>query len=269
VQARRDENVPLEMPSIGFVEKSDGQLAAILSAGDGVDVVWQGDKFAGHLRAVSVSRDHVSATELAVQHQDPVPFSTPPAISGIISEFSRKTPASVSREETANTLPLKKRPNAKSERVRHGQYASAPAAATFIFQTLGYVELQNGEVQAIVADGDGTYLVKPGEVFAGQYQATSVDSTLVVAVRVPPSKPVPDFLAPQTDSGDKAASNILSGFLQSPFVGGTSILPWSGSSQDGLAEIGRALGTSPFSAVPSGLRVHSNFHTTDNPKPGY
>ncbi len=268
-QAQRDQNVPFEMPSIGFVEKADGQLAAILSAGDGVDVVWQGDKFAGHLRAVTVSRDHISATELANQHQDPVPYSTRPTISDIILESSRKTETPVSRQESANTLPMKKHPNTKSARVRHGQYASAPAAATFIFQTLGYVELQDGEVQAIVADGNGTYVVKPGEVFAGQYQATSIDSTLVVAVRVPPSKPVPDFLAPQTDSRDKAASNILSGLLQSPFGSGTGILPWSGSSQDGLARMGRALGTSPFRALSSGLRARSNFHTTDNPKPGY
>jgi len=266
-QALRDGNIPFEMRTMGFVEKSDGELAAILSAEDGVDIVWQGDKFAGHLRALSVSRDHVSAAELTLQHQNPVPFSTPLPISDIISESARKPLTFTAPRESANTLPLKKQSSAKSAIIRHGQYASAPAAATLIFQTLGYVESGNGEVQAIVADGNETYLVKRGQVFAGQYQATSVDSTLVVAVRVPPSKPIPDFLAPQTDSREKTASNIFSGFLQSPTQ--DSILPWSVSSQDGLARMGRTFGTSPFSALSSGLRVHLNFLTTDNPKPGY
>ena len=69
-------------------------------------------------------------------------------------------------------------------RSRLKKTATSPVAATFVFQTLGYVETQDGEMRAVVADGSEVYLVKQGETFADKYRATSVDPTLVLAVKV-------------------------------------------------------------------------------------
>src|SRR5208337_183636 len=72
--------------------------------------------------------------------------------------------------------------------------------ATFIFQTLGYVETQDGELRAVVADGSEVYLVKQGETFAGRYLATSVDPILVLAVKVLPEQQAGSILSAQTKS---------------------------------------------------------------------
>jgi hypothetical protein len=84
---------------------------------------------------------------------------------------------------------------------------------TLVFQTLGYVETQDGAIQAVVADGSSLYLVKQGEVFADQYQATSVDPGLVLAVRVSPGQDARNSLSAQTESGGKPASKRLDGYL--------------------------------------------------------
>jgi Tfp pilus assembly protein PilP len=91
--------------------------------------------------------------------------------------------------------------------------------ATFIFQTLGYVQTQDGETQAVVADGSQVFLVKQGDIFADQYRATSVDPILVLAVRVSPGTPAGDSLFADTDSGGKPASKNLSGYLHLPLSG--------------------------------------------------
>lgn len=92
-------------------------------------------------------------------------------------------------------------------------------SATVIFQTLGYVQSQDGEMRAVVADGRDVYLVKQGETFADQYRATSVDPILVLAVRVFPEERTENFLASQTDLGKEPASNQLFTHLHFPTVG--------------------------------------------------
>jgi len=78
---------------------------------------------------------------------------------------------------------------------------------TFIFQALGYVETEDGDLEAVVADGSQIYLVRQGKTFAGQYLATSVDPVLVLAVKAPQSPAT--FLTAQTESGGKLASKNL------------------------------------------------------------
>jgi hypothetical protein len=145
--------------------------------------------------------------------------------------------------------------------------ASSPA--TFIFQTLGYVQSQDGGVQAIVADGSETYLVKQGEVFAGQYQATSVDPLLVLAVKVLPAKPVPDFLSAETDFGGQPASKTLYGSLQQALSSGGMVLLFTASLQQDGHAAGTNLGVNLFTTLSTGLDMHSHSYTTDNPKLGY
>ena len=151
---------------MGFVEQSDGELEAIVSEDDEVYLVGQGDRFADHYRAVSVSPDAVEAMD--EPRRPVVPF--------------RNLDASAARQVQSETN-------------------------TFIFQALGYVETEDGDLEAVVADGSQIYLVRQGKTFAGQYLATSVDPVLVLAVKAPQSPAT--FLTAQTESGGKLASKNL------------------------------------------------------------
>jgi hypothetical protein len=144
-----------------------------------------------------------------------------------------------------------------------------PSPATFIFQTLGYVESQDGGVQAIVADGSETYLVRQGEVFADQHQATSVEPLLVLAVKVLPAEPLPDFLSVETDFGVQPASKRLYGSLKEALSsGGMGSFFTASLGQDGHAP-GTDLSVNFFTTLSTGLDMHSHSYTTDNPKLGY
>jgi hypothetical protein len=99
-------------------------------------------------------------------------------------------------------------------RTRRGRNAARGLKArpdTFIFQTLGYVEGQDGDLRAIVADGSEVYLVRQGDTFAGQYQVTSVDQLLVLAVKVLASPGAEDLpVSAQAEPSESSASKKLS-----------------------------------------------------------
>jgi len=161
---------------LGFVTEADGQLVAILPDGEGVSIVRQGDRFGGHLRALSVTPDAVLAVE------EPPP---------------RRTPA----------IPSLTQPD-----------FWAQTGTAFVFQTLGTVQDEDGELQAIVADGSERYLVKQGDTFANRYRVTSVDSFLVLAVKATPAGAPEDLLLAQTESGGQLASKKGNGKTHYPLA---------------------------------------------------
>ena len=180
---------------LGIVEHNDGELAAVLTVDDEIFVVRQGDRFDGRYRAVSVSTDAVEAVE--------VPMTRPPS-------FHLDAPPAPGRDPKAVQRQTQLAKGLRRDFGRASQQAGlSPEPSTFIFQTLGYAETQDGDLQAVVADGSEVYLVRQGETFAGQYRATSVDPVLVLAVKAPPEKHAGIPLSAQTESGDKPASKNL------------------------------------------------------------
>lgn len=203
-----------EIKPIGFVRNAGGEFAAIVSEGDEIYVVRKGDRF-GRYRALSVSAEAVQA-EIEPPAQ-PLPSFLPPA----------------------------ELPNALSAAAREAIYPPADRGS-FVFQTLGYVQTQEGDTRAIVADGSQTYLVRQGEVFAGQYRATSVDPVLVLAVRLPPGQRQQISRTTEAELGSQSASNR---YLDFPSLG-VEISPdfhhfdaWGGPV---LTNLGRSLLTEPF-----------------------
>ena len=286
--------VPVEIKPIGFVEKGDGEVAAIVSQDDEICIVRQGDRFAGHYRAVSVSASAVEAVD--EPQLRPSLFVSPSGFSnsltasvqpeasyfandncldcvpGELEEVSAKAPEDPPTDVaspppkhrgegqvrvTASTAAPKRaaRTTVKA--------ATSPEPATFIFQTLGYVETQDGEMQAIVADGSEVYLVKQGETFADRYRATSVDPILVLAVKVSPNQPPRDIQSAQTESGGKSASNNIYGYLHYPSPG------WAGA-QD-LHQVDASgspvftdLGVNLFNSASTGFDLESHFFMADD-----
>jgi hypothetical protein len=143
---------PILMSAVGFVEKADGEVNAILAKEDEVYVVREGDFFAGRYQAARVSREGVEA------------LSVPP---------DGTSPSSIAE---AAVLPSLDRSNSSDR-------AMPARDGPLVFQALGSVEDANGEVEAVIADGSQVYIVKQGDVFADKYQAVSVDRGLVLAVR--------------------------------------------------------------------------------------
>jgi len=115
-------NLAVEIKPMGFVVTGDGELAAILSSDDGISIVRQGDRFAGRYRALSVSADAVEAVEEPPRQPVTSPLSEPRASPDLLMAAQRGPPL-------------------------------YPDPGTFIFQTLGYVQTQDGDIQGIVAEG--------------------------------------------------------------------------------------------------------------------
>lgn len=244
--------VSVSIKPLGFVEKADGEFYAILSEDDEICLVRQGDRFAGHYRAARVSQDEVGLVEDPPRQAQPYFSTGPPEFSNLLSASVQPAPSLFSKEDCSDCKPEElgevsaqvpedptievaspppwtrdavRTRSAPARGPRLGSTAAMknngtpPDPATFIFQTLGYVESQDGELQAIVADGSQVYLVKQGEAFADQYLATSVDPVLVLAVRVSPGQNTGNSLSAQTESVGNRASKKLYGYLQFPLLG--------------------------------------------------
>ena len=201
---------------LGFVVKGNGEIAAVLSQDDEIYIVRQGDRFAGRYRAVSVSADAVEAVEELPTQAPPPSFAAPPGLlsasaqpghpevsnadcfvcnSNESGQVSQKLPDDVPSELVSYPPKNPKARQAQAHSIRWPWQRSAhsfkqtTATAdnnTVVFQTLGYVETQDGDLQAVVAEGNEVYLVKQGDTFADEYRATSVDPLLVLAVKVSP-----------------------------------------------------------------------------------
>jgi hypothetical protein len=263
--------LPVEVKPLGYVVKADGQFAAVVSQDDEVYIVRPGDRFAGHYRALSVSADLVEAVEEPPRQPPPPSFTAPPAFPDLLSasaeagssllsndgcldckfggvgEVSLKAPEGPPGE--VESPPPRSRPGIGSANHNgqdgHAQSSTPPAGgqvqdgpSAFIFQTLGTVETQDGEVQAIVADGSQLYLVKQGETFADQYRATSVDPLLVLAVKVSPGEQANNSLSAGTESGGGIASNYTYGYLHSSPAGGANFRGMDASGSRILADLG-------------------------------
>jgi hypothetical protein len=297
----RPSQVPVWMKPIGYVVRDNGEFDAILSDDDDVYVVRQGDRFAGRYRALSVSADAVVAMEDPPRQAQPPPFALTPEIPDLLSAVLPREPSLSSGEECLGCKPNELGEVSEKEADNHPieaaiwapgnrkvEQARAPATiwprprsaliskraavlpepATFAFQTLGYVETQDGEMRAIVAEGSEIYLVKQGETFADQYRATSVDSTLVLAVRVSPGQDVENFLFAQTESGGKPASKDLYGHWHFPLSELAYVQALHLAGEPGgpvLTDPGMNLLNS---SLP-GFDLQSHFLMADNPSGGF
>lgn len=231
-------STPILMAPIGYVEKAGGELDAVLSLGDAIYVVRQGDYFAGRYRAVRVSPEAVEAVEESPHDGLPPPLPGPPLRTGLLATASQdglspplsdalflapraegmpSLSESVPREGVAiaANVPLPVREDRRTRRrsvktpdrklVQSGEDNLPASEPTLVFQALGYIENTSGEIAAIVAEGSRVYLVKQGDAFADQYRAVSVDPAMVLAVRAPPEDKE-NLLAGRTEFGAESAS---------------------------------------------------------------
>jgi hypothetical protein len=290
-------NLTVEMKPLGYVVNADGGFAAILSQDDEVYVVRQGDRFAGRYRALSVSANAVEAVEEPPRQAVPSPHASPPVFPDLLSASVQQEPplstgedcsrcksnelGEVSAKAPDDPLVNMENPPPKSQKeaqvraasaegLGHGstsklmKTANSPEPATLIFQALGHVETQDGGIQAVVADGSDVYLVKQGETFADQYRATSVDPSIVLAVRVPPEQESGNSLFAQTESGGKSASKKLHGYLHFSLSGWASAQASHEVDASGSPVL-MDLGVNLLNSSLTGFDLQAHFFSADNP----
>ena len=130
---------------LGYVEKADGQLEAIIVQDDHAQVVHTGEVFGGRYRVVKISPDSVEAVEEAVASAAPqVPAEDEPAKSG-----AGTVAASQQAQVRAASLNV----------VNPEERTADPANSGLPSAPLGYVERKDGRVDVVVADGEGVRLV--------------------------------------------------------------------------------------------------------------
>ena len=285
-----------DLNSLGYVQKSDGKVESIVADGDSVRLVpsteagamamsvgrQQQPQVADDSTVARPSKPTVARAVIASQPADNSSLKSNAtafrhgaeqsqnfAASALAATNCSACETSVAPKADANVAVEAQRNDEATPLERGGmgmrrdQVHSSKSSATYIFQTLGFVESKNGEVQAIVADGADTYLVKAGQVFAKQYQAVSVDSLLVVAVRKPVARPLPDFLSARTDFSGKAASNKMVESSSARALSGKGILPLGGLVQAGSAGSNSVLGINLFNHLTTEFSMHSFAYTTD------
>jgi len=160
------------MKPIGYVEKANGQLEAVVSEGDQVYVVHEGEIFAEKYKVTKLS-------EFAVEVVDVNADYSPVRPSAAKNLAAQRAPASPT--PTPATRPRVKLDEAVGREPGNLE-AAAQREPTSDPKLLGYVEKANGQVQAIVADGEFVRLVRGGpEVAAIRNAPAGLASPVEVA----------------------------------------------------------------------------------------
>jgi hypothetical protein len=181
------------MKPIGYVEKANGQLEAVVSEGDQVYVVHAGEIFAEKYKVTKLS-------EFAVEVVDVNADYSPVRPSAAKNLAAQRAPASPTPTPAT-------RPRVKLDEAAGREPGSLEAAAqrepTSDPKLLGYVEKANGQVQSIVADGEFVRLVRGGPEVAAISNAPAGLASPVEVARIHAEQ------APPTGRPEKVADPPL------------------------------------------------------------
>ncbi len=136
----------ITMTPVGYVRRPDGTVEAILGEGDHVQVLHEGEIFADKYKVLKITPTSVEVVEVSA------------AGNGRPSDLSRDmrtAQVAVTEEGGAGQQSIQSTRGSAQTTVPH-RVDSAEATS----QPLGYIEKANGEVVAVIADGEQVKLVK-------------------------------------------------------------------------------------------------------------
>ncbi|MGB9487373.1 MAG: SPOR domain-containing protein, partial [Terriglobia bacterium] len=193
----------ITLKPLSYVEKADGRVEAIISLGKRVQAVHGGEIFALNFR---VSRISSSTVEL-------VENSAPAAEPHLVAEIGRgvaQAPANKARQvPTRSTPEVLSNPGA-NRRIAVGSAASASEPS--VGQELGYVEREDGRVEAIVAEGEHVRLAPGTKSFANSFRAPApTPADLEVANALPLPINPPDSVGNESQSLQTSSSTEEAG----------------------------------------------------------
>jgi Tfp pilus assembly protein PilP len=177
----------ITLEPLGYVEKADGRVEAIISLGDRVHVVHEGEIFEDNFRVAKISS---SAVEL-VENSAP---SVDSQLKAEIGQGGGPVPGG-----KAPQMPLRPVPELVSSADANRPFAADVAAGgsqPSLRQELGYVERADGRVEAIVAEGEHVRLAPASKSFASSFHVPAPSpANLELANALPPPINPPNSLA--------------------------------------------------------------------------
>ncbi len=136
-RANQDLQITKSLRPLGYVEKSGGQVEAVVEEGGEIHLVHLGDSWGDNYKVVAISRE-----EVRIQDSEP-----------------GRQGAAVSKEPVERRA-LKIESSWGSSTDAAGQIGNQKSQIADSPQTLGYVERTAGRVEAVVADGERVRLVR-------------------------------------------------------------------------------------------------------------
>ncbi len=171
---------------LGYVEKSDGRVEAIISLGDGVHVVHEGEILDSNFKVAKISSKSVELVE----------NSAPVAQARLTAEVAQGAAQAPADQAGQTNSPLA--PEQMSNTGANLQLPAEPAASgsqPSVRKALGYVERANGRVEAIVADGEHVRLSQATRSFANEFRGpTDAPANVELANISPTASSPPDSI---------------------------------------------------------------------------
>ena len=171
---------------LGYVEKADGRVEAIISLGDGVHVVHEGEILDGNFKVAKISSKAVELVE----------NSAPMAQARLTAEVAQGAAQALADQAGQTNSPLV--PEQVSNTGANLQLPAEPAASgsqPSVRKALGYVERANGRVEAIVADGEHVRLSQATRSFANEFHGpTDAPANVELANVSPTANNPPDSI---------------------------------------------------------------------------
>lgn len=173
---------------LGYVEKADGRVEAIVSVGEHVQVLHEGESFDDNLTVAKISS---SAVEL-VENSGPTSETRLTAQPGQGAGPASPSPG------TALQANIPSAPRQVSNSAGGGQFDAANTVnrlEPIVHQQIGYVERADGHVEAIVAEGELVRLNQATKSFENEFhgQAASPGNIEVANALLPATAPTDLF----------------------------------------------------------------------------
>ena len=174
----------ITLEPLSYVEKADGRVEAIISLGERVQVVHEGEIFDVHFRVARIS----SSTVELVENSAP---AAEPHLMAEIGQGVAPAPANKARQVPSRPAPEVLSNPGTNRGFAAGSAASVPEPS--VGQELGYVERADGRVEAIVAEGEHVRLAPQTKSFANSFRVPApTPANLEVANALPPPINAPD-----------------------------------------------------------------------------
>jgi len=209
----------ITLEPLGYVEKADGRIEAIISLGERVQVVHEGEIFEDNFRVAKISASTVKLVEKSA------PLVQSPLMATKEEQGVAQAPAN-----NAGQAPPGPVPDVVSNTSAPRQFDGAAADSVSqppVRQELGYVERADGRIEAIVAEGEHVRLAPGTKSSADSFHVPAPSPATVEVANVAPAAISPpdsfshEFQPVQTSSSAQEAvvlPPVASG-SESPTVG--------------------------------------------------
>jgi len=191
----------ITLEPLGYVEKADGRVEAIISFGEHVQVVHEGEILEDKFRVAKLSSSSVELVE----------NSATPTEAPLVAEAGQGVGRAPTAKEDQGSFPSNPEPASNIGEERQLSAASAAGSSqSSLRQELGYAERADGRVEAIVDEGEHVRLAQATKTFASDFRAPAPPDNLELerasaAAVSPPDEVALESQPRQADSPNQEA----------------------------------------------------------------